>query len=303
MAEFDNRNIFMRGELASGDYNFMFWIVLLIGISLTLSIIEPSNDAARIYKDLGFFTLILLGFAVVGMRFVKQLPFAGVFISQGNFFVSVGAGLAISFALIGSDLFGFKALIGSLSVPTFSIIQAGTLASVFMISLYVSEIEETFRASILTPSLINTISQWGYSLTLILLGVLLYFVFASQTFGVIAAVVGVALFFYKKFNLRSIKLLTYGTGVVFAGIMFASLHFLAYNASSAQLVAAFLFAVIADTVNILLGNTIASRVAHTVNNGVVASIAVGLPAFLGLMVGGVHIGLLYVLRETKVRAV
>jgi hypothetical protein len=299
--------LFRRGYWGSAENNWVFWYVLLAMIALTISIISPNDPSSTIYKDISLFTMVGIGLALVAMKVAntRGLPFAFVGIGEGNIFTSGLLGLAVAMVFVGSRLFSFNSILSPLSVPSIGVLGIGALGSVFIISLYVSEMEETFRASFVNPTIQNAVSQFGPGLALVLLGVLLYFFLGFQTFGLFIALGGILLLVRRDISASLQVKLPIPTllGLLASATVFASLHFLAYNADTQLLLSAFVFAILVDSLNIFNKNTVASRIAHTTNNGVLASVAAGLPGWIGLVIAVVHFGILYACKTTKVSVV
>jgi len=297
-----NSKEFTKGSFEKPDYVWIFWFTVLTFVALSISIIDPTSSAGRIYTTIGLFSLILIGLAFVAMRFAKKLPFAFVGVGGGNYAIGVAGGFAVSLLLVGSQLFQLQSFLSPLSIPTLTFLGMGAIGGLFMLSLYISEMEETIRASILSPTMSNAVIQFGLPIVAILMGSLVYFVLSLQIIGLIMIAFGLILFFQKQFTkIYTSPKIARLAGIIFAGITFAGLHYLAYSANYTMMFSAFIFAVVIDLINGAIGNTIAGRIAHSVNNGTLAAVAMGQPAFLGLIVGASHAGILYFVRKSEVK--
>jgi len=291
----------MSGLSKSASLSVMFFLVL--GMLALWSFITQSTQWGSVYTNVFYLSVILIILSVV----VKK-KFEAEFVSTNSLKWQFIVGFSFGLLLVSNYLFGQSfSFLSPLSIPNvgglLGILGVSSITLVFVMSVVPSEFEENLRSALLRP----TIAEWlqdnrAIPVILMIFGALIFFVLDSfRIIGMGMLVLGFLSLdngFLSKRGIRS-KWVRYGISIVIVGVFFAVLHFAAYNTgdpavSEALMFNAFLYAVIADSINTFFGGTtIPSKIAHTTNNAVVASASVGVPIAFAFVVVGIHAAILY----------
>lgn len=287
------------------------WLIFYLILSLLVlwSTVVESTVFGQIYQVIFTFSLILFILSKVTENYAEFVN-----LNHENIGAQLLIGFGLGFALVGS-LFGFTLFFQPLSTPygikSLGLLGFEALTQVFLMSVVVAEIEETFRTSALRP----TMAEWmeerhARSIFLTVTATILWMVIPSlRWLGV--AVFGFAVFTYL-FNIDLSKHLgssfvRHGLAILVAAAFFAVLHLRAYGGSeyaqvsnSANLLKnAFFFAIIADVINTKFKAATPSKVAHCMNNSTVSSVNAGLPPYIGFVVTGVYAIILFMMSKGK----
>ena len=286
------------------------WLILflLLGTLVLWSTVVQQTTFGKIYNILFFFTLAMYLLSRASPNFAEFQN-----IRHKGISLQIITGFVLGFALVGT-LYGTYALLSPLSVPNIKftsplgILGFESISQVFLMSVVVAEIEESFRSSTLRP----TIAEWlsnHYARTLFMLvtALIIYMVLLPIRLLGAALFVVAAVDSIGKFNWID-RLFKHGfarqaTAIIVAAAFFAVLHLRAYGGTSgvetattvAMLLNAFLFAVIADTINSRFKSTTPSKIAHCFNNSSISSVSIGLPAFYGAFITTIYAIVLFVM--------
>lgn len=285
------------------------WLILflLLGTVVLWSTVVQQTTFGQIYQIIFFFTLIIFILSKVTPKFAEFQN-----LNSKGITIQILAGFILGFALVAT-LFGASfAFLSPLSVPDIrftmpiGILGFELLSSLFMMSILVAEIEESFRTSALRP----TIAEWvanrhARTIFLLVTGVIIYMVipplrFLGAILFVFAAIDGILKFKFVDRLFRSPATRNF-LAILVAGSFFAVLHLRAYGGTeglelavtAALIMNAFLFAVIADIVNWKFKSATASKIAHCLNNATISAVAVGLPALTGAFVTLIYAVILF----------
>lgn len=316
----------------------MIWIgfyVILLVIAMTTSIINPSAGWGQIYVIMGLITISL-----ICLSFTKSnLPIAKVVYGRVTtdkaFWIAVGLGILMGMIVISQGISSMKALTPLLTAPLSifpNLTPDALLVSLFLMTVIVVEFEESWRASVMVPTMFSWMTKAGIGLAMIIFSILVYFMWGLPYISLGMALIGILLFFQKRlFDATNSPILRHIFAVLIAAIFFASLHVSAYAASvgayqtaynmtcsTAQdcyeslLLGALIFAVLGDMLNWFSGSAIPSRIGHAINNATqniilinAMAVAAGSPLRVGfeyaVAVVVVYVAILYLIRRATDR--
>ena len=287
-------------------------VFVVFGILALWSFVTQETTFGRIYSNLFYLTIGLIGMSYFMPKVFEYQP-----VNPDRIGFQILAGFALGFALAGSLIvsgFAFS-LLAPLSIPDVAllgILGFSAIGQVFIMSVAVSEFEETLRSATLRPSIMEWLQYEAVaSLLFILIGVIIWFTgdaFAGsfKIIGLAIAAIGL-LNFTKKFVLGKFfenKWIRSGVSIGIVGVFFSILHLTAYASTNSAVTTAlmfnaFMYAVIADVINTYFESTVSSKIAHTLNNAAVSCVAAGVPIIFALIVAATHAGILYVTATGK----
>jgi len=181
------------------------------------------------------------------------------------------------------------------------------ISQVFLMSIFVAEIEETFRAGVLRPTFVEWLSDYRVRLMFLLsMAIVIYAIIPTLR------IVGLGLFIFAAIDVISLMLSKNKNqlfsqtifksevarqvlAIVLAAAIFGILHLKVFAtdiSNEGLMINAFLFATIAGFINWQFKSTVASKVAHCMNNAIVMCAAIGLPLSIGFLITGVYAFLL-----------
>jgi len=280
-------------------------VFLIFGILALWSFVTQETTFGRIYSSIFYLTL-----GVIALSYIMPKVFEYQPVDSRNIKLQLLAGFALGFALAGGLFVQNFSFLAPLSIPDIALLGVlgfSAVGQVFIMSVAVSEFEEALRSATLRPSFAEWLQfREGVSVLLLLIGSIVYFTADSfdpalKIVGLILAFVGV-LNFTRRFIIADRikgKWTRFMVANFITAAFFAILHFTAYatgNAAATQslLLNAFMYALIADTINTYFESTAPSRVAHTLNNAAVSCVAVGIPVLFALIVAAVHALIIFV---------
>lgn len=281
---------------------------ILLGVLASWSFITQGTKWGSVYSNVFYLVVILFILSIVVPR-----KFEANFVNPKNLWMQFAAGGLFGLVLVSSYIVGSSlSFLSPLSIPKVSsvlgILGINAVTLVFAMSVIPSEFEENLRSATLRP----TIAEWlqdskALPSLLIMFGVLLFFLVDSfRVLGIGFIVFGFLVLqgiFLKNKGITN-KWVRMGISIVFVGVLFALLHFTAYATgnpaqSEALMFNAFLYAIIADSINTYFGKTtIPSKIAHTTNNAVVSCAAVGIPIVFAVVVVVAHASILYAIARS-----
>lgn len=286
-------------NVSNNQKNYSILFLLIFGLLAFWSNITQSTLWGTVYTNVFYAAMILIFLSYISPKIAEYDP-----VSNKNLFAQIIIGFALGIVLVGSLLFkgSHLSFLSPLSIPNTSnilgILGLSAVSFVFVNSIVISEFEETLRSSTLRPSVfewLNYGGEKGFAFILFLIGIIVYFVIGMKLIGLSLAAFALIAFFKRLSFIKRIdsKMVRWGISIIFVGLFFALLHLTAYskpgaNNASALMFNAFLYAVIADTIDTFYDSTIPSKIAHTLNNAAIASVAVGIPVGFAFVVAGVH---------------
>ncbi len=285
------------------------WMIVLVvlGMLAFWSFVSEGTEFGALYSDVFILVFALFSLAVI---VPKYFDFRNLAMKPKEAPMQVLVGLALGLVMVGSVIFdGFTfSLLSPISAPvlSFGVLGWESLAPVFLMSIVVSELEESLYNSALRPSIMEWLtSHLGVSIVFLLLGLLVWVMFIDlRMFGLIAMGLGVINFFSGKNGFLtkafSSHMLRAAVAILMAALFFSLLHLRNFSGldaatGAAVLHAAFVFAIVAGSINTVFRSSVSSKVAHTVNNGTLTCLVVGIPPVFGLVIGGIHGLMLYIL--------
>lgn len=293
---------------------FMFFFLVFI-----LNVIDSSSSYGRIYFIVSIVALMLYIFSLLSPNMAEVS-----LISTVKPLYQVIAGFILGIILAARVLLGNAAksfsFLSPLSVPQIQksllTIQFGTIPSIFLMSMAVSEFEESFRAGTLMPTLKEWLSNPRISaVVLTSLSILVYFLIDFiKPVALGLTIYGILSILNPDYIKPVIENKWFSTIVAILGAasVFAVLHATAYGFTGALTVTqrqqavslmanAFLYAIIADAINNYFKSSTASKIAHTINNAALMCVAMGVTPFFSLFVGAVHALVLYAMSESIIK--
>lgn len=297
----------MSSRTSSQDHSGVWLILyLLFGTLVLWSSVVEETAFGQIYQVIFFFSIIVYLLSKVTGQFAEFQN-----LNRDNITLQLLAGFGLGLALVGTLFQVAFPQLSPLSTPSglnvLGILGFEALSQVFLMSMVVAELEETFRTCSLRP----TLAEWmedEHSRTVFLAATsaILWMVLPVHKWVGFLVFAGTMLTYFSDIDVTDYfdeKLVRHGLAIVVAGAFFAILHLKAYGGTeyaqlenTAQLLSnAFLFAVIADTINYQFNSATPSKVAHCLNNATVASVSKGLPAIMGLLVTVVYASILFVM--------
>ena len=304
----------MRSKNASKtDISHLAWLaffMLLLVLTLSSIVIEDATWG-YVYFFLVATTLFIFLLSHVkgtkqGAEFILFSPKNGV-----PFYVQLIAGFSLGFVLTDSILFGtnFLTFLSPLAVPKVTaplgVLGVEVLSGIFLMSIVVAEIEESFRSSALRPTLVEWMENpklaTVFLMALAVIGYamfppLRYFLGLLFLLGIVNAFFGWKMLepFFKN------KLFRHALSIFAVALVFGFLHLKLFSTGMANeqiMVNAFLFAIIADVINWRLKSTVSGKIAHCWNNGVVMCAASGAPVVYGVLMAVIYAGILWVMQK------
>ena len=289
---------------------FLGFMVLFILI-ITVAILDRTSVYGYVYLIIALFVVIFYILSQVVPNF-----FEADFVSNKKLIWQIilgyGLGLVLSAKALFGKIAGSYSFLSPLSVPniqkTLLAIQWGPVASIFLMSIGVSEFEESFRGGTLMPSLKEWLSNPRTSaVVLLVLSIILYFLVGFMKLIAILLMLYGFLAVIEPHIIEPFvksKLFTTIVAILGAAALFAFLHSLAYgylgatttmqkSTAVALMANAFIYAVVADIINSYFKSTTASKIAHTMNNAALMSNALGITPFFSIFVAAVHAVFLY----------
>lgn len=289
-------------EIDSKSLSVAFF--LIFGLIAFWSVITQETQWGRIYTNVFYLSTFLILLSYILPHVFDYQP-----VSDKDLGYQIVAGLLLGFALVGGFFLQGFTLLAPLSIPDVSgilgLLGFSVISQVFIMSIVISEFEETLRSGTLRPS----IAKWleypqGVTAVLLIFGVIIYFLIEPfRVLGLGLVVLGIINFLQKGVLARYIegKWARFFIAIMIAGAFFSLLHLTAYASPEDPSLAyglmlnAFLYAVMADFINTYFESTIPSRVAHTFNNATVSAFAVGIPLPFAFLVTGAHALIMYVI--------
>ena len=304
MSIYEWKDVYLaEAELNVEDLYWFGFFTLILILFLVDYLYSPSTlSAGLIYLLLSFISgIFFLGAATTDNQLFGYV-FYGDEISPFRTLLDIAVGAVMGTILV-AGLLGFAIVYNP---SPFALAPSASLINNLILLLIVGflgvEAEEMFRTSTLLPSLLRYTANETFVLGLyagiIIFSIVLLF-FLLQFYGItvffivallLSVDVGIAHYYNPRKGVEVHPVFQHAQGILFTSLIFMMLHVLAYGNGSyttnlQSYIAAFVFAVVMDTANALLGSAIASRIAHSINNSVLAATALGLPLYYaGLVV-------------------
>jgi len=286
----------------------------VLGIASLWGTVTGEGEWGQVYLFIFFFTII--GFVLSTGRTHKWFEFINLNPKTEN--MAILFGLILGFTLTSSLMFGISifSFVGltliPLSIPPLLGLGWAQIPSIILLSIGVSEFEESFRGALLRPTFFEWMSnKKGMALALMLISGFLY------TIGGYFQFIGATIFIYSILALMNWVMLPkaiknekvrHAVSIIAVGFIFAMLHFKAYSSpdltaamTTNMLFSAFLFAAITDTINVYFKSSTTGKVAHTWNNAAVASVLVGVPWLFAAIPTVAHIAIIKGLSKRRSR--
>lgn len=300
MSIFNGEDVFLEGaKIPPLDADWLGFFTLILVTFIVQYLENPSLTSPG---------LIYIMLSIISLAFAL-----GAFLSDNQFFgfvmhgestelpkqiLDMAVGVTIGIILVG----GLLGLSIAYNPSPFSLAPSTSLANnlitLFVIGFFGVEAEEMFRASTFIPSVLRYISNETYILAIyagIIIMIVVLLIFLIQLIGTLTFYVligfiiveAIIIYFYNpRKGVQVHPVFMHFQSIILAGVIFMTLHVLAYGNGSfatntSSYIAAFIFAVMMDSTNALLGSAIASRMAHSVNNCVLTCIALALPLWYG----------------------
>lgn len=281
-------DIFVQNVINERDYKHLgFYVLLAIVLIFSFLVSSDFKNFSDIYLPIFFVSLFLL----VGALLSKGELFGEVIYGADNNNSKIFRDITIG-VMFGS-VFVLAYSLFPTPIPTPNVASGPPLTQLFVAGLLSVEIEEMFRASVLVPTVIRFLKNYGeWPVIFLLIGAMSFFLFNAPTISILLFVIALVLMFNKKTKLFFGGLGSTGTqmnprlpspdsvrhlvAIVFTAFVFAIFHVYAYNYNLLLMEAAFAFALVADCINWYLQSTLASRVGHSIHNSFALSLQFGL---------------------------
>jgi hypothetical protein len=269
------------------------WLVFyfLMSIFTLFVILKKLDPWGEFYWNFFIFGAMGIGFSIFASNLFRFKNLEPTKIKE-KIFWGWAIGLAATSSIwLGSQLFGFFQIV---SAPSAALLGFAGTETLFLLSFATGDIEETFRALIRQSAIAQFADRQGAALVVFAaISVFMYFVVAAKFFAfVVAAYIVLALVNKQMAKFIQNRTVSRGAGIFFAAGIFGIFHLFS---PGADIWAAFIFAVIVDSINEFYGDTLVGRIAHVINNAGVGVIALGIPVYYMFVIGGFYTFIYYVI--------
>jgi len=288
-----------------------FEILLFIAFYYGFLSSTTALSYGSIYIPIFFFAIILISISLAtNGRIFGQYTFGSINESKTLYrHIAIGLGFG------GLLIFGYLSnshLLAFVSPPLLSIsgvTLAATIVSLIIVQMFGAEIEEFAIQSAFIPTIFNFLKT-GSELPIIFFFVgLLSFIIGAPLLATIALFVVAAVFAFNpqlKLRFSNISVLRVFSAFILGAFVFALFHVYAYGTGPDSLTlfeSAFGFCIMDSMINWYNGSTISGRMAHSLNNGALFTIAMGLPWQYMVLVEGIYILIIIIVfhYSTKIR--
>jgi len=305
---FPTKDVFVSSLPNKRDLTYIVSFFILLAIFFLFNFIQSESIKSwgNIYLPIFIITLVLL---IVGYL-SKNKTFAEVIFgsdtTQKKVITDILVGGAVGFVLIYSLIIGsssgflafFRAPL-PFSVGVSQTSNAGNLVLLVVLGILAVEAEESFRASALVP----TFTKLKLPIVLLLMGIITIVInlaYVSLIFFVFAFVLLTSKDISSKIDNTPFQ--KHIVSILLASVIFGLLHIYAYSTTPdpyTLIGTAMLFAVLADSVNWLMQSTIASRIAHSVNNSFIGASELGANFGLATLVVVVYALIIIAVYQSK----
>jgi len=304
---FPTKDVFVSSLPNKRDLTYIVSFFILLAIFFLFNFIQSESIKSwgNIYLPIFIITLVLL---IVGYL-SKNKTFAEVIFgsdtTQKKVITDILVGGAVGFVLISSLILGTSSgFLSFFRAPLpFSVGvsqgNAGNLVLLVVLGILAVEAEESFRASALVP----TFTKLKLPIVLLLMGIITIVInlaYVSLIFFIFAFVLLISKDISSKIDNTPFQ--KHAVSILLASVIFGLLHIYAYSTTPdpyTLIGTAMLFAVLADSVNWLMQSTIASRIAHSVNNSFIGASELGANFGLATLVVVVYALIIVAVYQSK----
>ena len=271
-------DVFLNPQTAKPDWSYYFGIfivVALIFVGIFLAFVQFQQFALSYIVLAGIATILGLTAITTKSKYVGEVIY-GLVKTDSQVVIHSIVGLAYGGVILAALFFGISlAQYFAISLPTQLLsLPFNPYIIIFLFSVIIVEVEEMFRTSTLLPTAMKSIASGALFVSLIIFGIVLFFIaYWAPLIGAIFVVLGIAFAArkdFRKFVVRS-KVDRILIPTLFVDFLFAIYHlgtYSVYTNTTILIVSAFLFAFGSDLINQIMGSAIPSRMGHSLYNGI-----------------------------------